>query len=352
MYETIYIEKNKSTKFGVYFYEDGAQWNVFKDVCGIQSAQFAVICSETMQNKTWESWRDSFDKDNLLKFKKANDENDARLRDFINNKKKDYTFIILSDSVIMDALHRVFDGNDSKLSMIMVPVTPDSVFAGVSISPLVDGEGSVIRKELLPKAVYLDLSVLTTASPLQFLDGIAAAFKLSVSYKASMFEWMISNMYELTDGDENAIYELTQRGIQVWKERIEKDTAKERAIGVYGEEFYRLLKNANSDLSEADLTSLSLVCQTYLSWKKDLLSMEEFYEIRDMLVFFGLSITQTFASAEELVAIMEHTDSSLCYAKESVYIRKLGKLIIDTIPSKELIKESLEQIYFDEDANE
>ena len=352
MYDTIYVEKNKSSRFCVYFYKDASQWVVFKDICGIKAKKIAVICSDTIENEVWKTWCDAFPKEEIYKLTETDDMKNSGISEFISKRKEDYVFVVLSDSFVLDVLYQTLSVNESKISMVMVPVTPYSMFAGISIRPLVNETGTVIRKEILPQAVYVDLSILTKASPLQFLDGIASAFKLSISYKASMFEWMISNMYELTDGEEESVFELVQRGFMVWKERIEKDTAKERSYLPYAEDFRYLLKSANNELSEADLTSLALVCQTYLSWKKELLSMEEFYEIRDMFVFFGLSITQTFASVDELLEVMSKKNLALCCAEECVYIRKLGKLAVDTAPTAELVKEALEQIYFDEDANE
>jgi len=225
-----------------------------------------------------------------------------------------------------------------------------ALFQDISIRPLIDENGETIRKEWYPQAVYVDVSVLAKTSPLEFRNAIASAFKLAISHKASMFEWMISNMYELTDCVEEAICELLERGFNVMKERIEKDTAKERAISVYAKDFYALMKKADSELSFADCMSLALVCQTYLSWKKDLISMEEYYEIRDMFVFFGLSITETFATADELTDILMNSDADIIKRENCVYIRKLGKTVVDASPSKELIKEALEQIYYNEEA--
>lgn len=348
MYETIYIEKNKSNRFGVHFYEDATQWNVFKDIYGMNDQKLAVICSECIKNDAWEAFADSFDNEDVLCLSEKNADS---INDFITKKRaEDYTFVVLSDTSVMKALYENITSDVSKGSFICVPVTPEALFQDISIRPLIDKNGETIRKEWYPKAVYVDVSVLAKASPLEFRNAIASAFKLAISHKASMFEWMISNMYELTDCEEEAICELLERGFNVMKERIEKDTAKERAISVYAKDFYDLIKMADSELSFADCMSLALVCQTYLSWKKDLISMEEYYEIRDMFVFFGLSITETFATADELTDILMNSDADIIKKENCVYIRKLGKTVVDASPSKELIKEALEQIYFNEEA--
>lgn len=348
MYETIYVEKNKSNRFGVYFYEDATQWNVFKDIYGMNEQKLAVICSENVKNDAWEAFADAFAKENIFCLSEKNGDT---INDFIAKKSEEnFTFVVLSDTSVMKALYENITSDVCKGSFICVPVTPEALFQDISVKPLVDDNGEAIRKEWYPRAVYVDVSVLSKTSPLEFQNAMASAFKLSISHKASMFEWMISNMYELTDCEEEAICELLERGFNVMKERIEKDTAKERAVSSYGKDFYDLMKKADSELSFADCMSLALVCQTYLSWKKDLISMEEYYEIRDMFVFFGLSITETFATADELMDILINSDADITKKEKCVYIRKLGKTVVDASPSKELIKEALEQIYYNEEA--
>lgn len=348
MYETIYIEKNKSNRFGVYFYEDATQWNVFKDICGMNEQKLAVICSECIKNDAWKAFADSFTKEDVFRLSEKNRD---IINDFIVKKSEEnFTFVVLSDTSVMKALYENITSDVSKGSFVCVPVTPEALFQDISIRPLIDENDETIRKEWYPKAVYVDVSVLSKTSPLEFQNAIASAFKLAISHKASMFEWMILNMYELTDCEKEAICELLERGFNVMKERIEKDTAKERAVSSYGKDFYDLMKKTDSELSFADCMSLALVCQTYLSWKKDLISMEEYYEIRDMFVFFGLSITETFATADELMDILINSDADITKKEKCVYIRKLGKTVVDASPSKELIKESLEQIYYNEEA--
>ncbi len=351
MYETIYVEKNKSTRFGVHFYNDSSEWKIFLDVCGVDEKKTALICSEDIQNETWKALVAGMPAENVFKVSDCSTDDNEQLRIFLDKKKED-TIVILSEPKVMDILTKVVSVEDAKLSFVCVPVTPFAQFSGVSILPLCDENGEVIRKELLPKGVYVDVSVLKNASPISFQGAVASAFRLAISYKASLFEWMISNMYELLDGEEEALCEFLERGYNIFKERIEKDTAKERCISPYAGDFYKLLSGMSSETTEADLWALSMVCQSYLSWKKELLSMEEYFEIRDMFVFFGLSISETFATDAELLEEMEKTNNGLLISKTAVYIRKIGKMLIDVPPSKELVKEALAQIYYNEMDNE
>lgn len=352
MYETIYIEKNKSNRFGVNFYKDSTEWNVFLDACGVNEDKLAVVYNKNMENETWKAFAEAKKDGAVLAISAEDDKKAGAVRNFLEQYKESYTFVILEEPFIMEVLRDIVTVDDYKLSYILVPVTPFAQFDSVSIRPKTDVDGEIITKEIFPVGIYVDTSVVLNAKTQSFLGGIACAFRLSISYKASMFEWIISNLYELLDCEEAAVCDLLYRGYGVHKERIEKDTAKERALPVYGMDFYKLFSGMKSNMSEADLLALSMVCQSYLSWKSELLSMEEYYEIRDMFVAFGLAITETFATDEELMEALEKTEPDLIAGKEGVYIRKLGKIVTMEAPSRELIKEALDQIYFNEYENE
>lgn len=352
MCETIYIKKNKSSRFGVHFYNDSTEWNVFLESCGVNVDKLAVIYNKNIENETWKAFAEAKNNKAVLPISAEDANKSASVRNFLEQYKENYTFVILEEPFIMETIRGIVTSDDYKLSYILVPVTPFAQFDSVSIRPKTDLVGDIITKEIFPLGIYVDISVILNAKTQYFLGGIACAFRLAVSYKASMFEWMISNLYELLDCEAEAVCELLSRGYNVHKERIEKDTAKERSLPVYGRDFYTLFSQMESESSEADLLALSMVCQSYLSWKSELLSMEEYYEIRDMFVAFGLAITETFATDEELMDALERAKSDLIAGKEGVYIRKLGKMVIMNAPSKELIKEAFGQIYYNEYENE
>ena len=350
MCETIYIEKNKTNRFGVHFYKDSSSWNLFLDTCGVKDEKLAVIYPSEIANEAWKAYAHTFSAEDSLDLNLKSDKNE--LESFIKDKYAEYTFIILAEPFIIDMLYAIMTQKYAKISFVVVPVTPDAHFGGVSVRPKFDKNGEMTCKEVFPKAVYADISVLKDTPPLSFQGGVAAAFRLAIANKASMFEWMISNMYELTDADQDAIEEFLRRGYLVQKEKIEKDTAKERALPVFGAEFLNIYKNAIKDIAETDAIALSIVSQACLSWKKELLSMDEFYEIRDMLVFFGLPITETRFSVEDFILYLDTNNNPWELADEFVYIRKVGKIVVDEKPSAEILKEAFSQIYYDEEANE
>ncbi len=349
MCETIYVEKNKSSRFGIHFYEDSTRWNVFCSNCGIANHKYAVICNTSLLKEEWHTLATTLG--NILTLDRNDSTVETKIRNFIDDNK-DCTFILFSEPFIMEAMQTVITSDDSKLSYVIIPVTPFAFFDAVSLRPQTDKTGELTRKELFPLGVYVDISIFSDATTEDFIGGIAAAFRLAISYKTSMFEWMIYHLYELLDCEKEDVIELLSRGYMVHKERIEKDTAKERALPIYGLTLYKFFAENKIASTEADLWALAMVCQSYLSWKSGLLSMEEYYEIRDMFVAFGLAITETEISDKILMELMTKSKYNLLKEDESVLIRKIGKIILHESLAKEKIEEAFGQIYFDEESND
>ena len=70
MYETIYVEKNKTSRFGVHFYKDSSDWKIFLDICGVDEKKIAIICSNNIQNDTWKALMDGMPSDDVYKILK------------------------------------------------------------------------------------------------------------------------------------------------------------------------------------------------------------------------------------------------------------------------------------------
>lgn len=172
---------------------------------------------------------------------------------------------------------------------------------------------------------------------------IAQLFRLSICYSEKIFVWLISNLYELHDREEETVKQFIKYEAEL-SEKKSKELYDVENLPFYGDSFFFLFKKLNSDLTDANCLSLALVCQSFVSWKKGYLTMEEYYEIRDMLVAFDLAITETFANIDVLIKEYELLSTN----KQMMYIKKIGKVIIDEVPDKTIIEGAFEQIYFDE----
>ncbi len=366
MSETIYVEKNKSSRFGIYFQEGLQNWDEFAKENSF--SDIALLCDKSECALEWKQFLKA--KTEVLLEINAEEfvlcsQTAHNIQDFIETNA-DKTFVVLAENFLMNYLQEVIMTRfgSQKLTYVCVPVSPLAQFENFSIVPKVDEKGELVAKELLPIAVYMDTSILAKCSPHAFLEGMAGAFRLAVSYKANLFEWMISNLYELLDSEREGICELIERAMLVQKYRIEKNTALERSYPLFAEDIFKLIYEKKDLFSKADILSYAMITQAFLSWKTGHLSMEEYYEVRDMFVAFGLGISETEVSTDDWMCLLENAEKQSAIQigtavkdnvespKKCFYIRKIGKMLLDDAPTKELYRDAFEQLYFNENEND
>lgn len=123
---------------------------------------------------------------------------------------------------------------------------------------------------------------------------------------ASFYEWLISNMYEICERDMDTLEEMVMRSCTIKKLVVEKDPTEQgdRALLNFGHTIGHAIEKAkNFELYHGECVALGVVAAAYISWKKELLSMEEYYEIRDMFVPFYLPITVENIEPEQIVEL-------------------------------------------------
>lgn len=143
----------------------------------------------------------------------------------------------------------------------------------------------------MPKLVYINLHTLTTLDDRQFYNGFAEAMKHGLIRDAIYYEWMLSNMYEICERDLDVLEELVYKSCQIKKVIVEKDPTEQgdRALLNFGHTIgHAIEKYKNFTLQHGECVALGCVAAAYISWQKQLLSRDEYYEVRDMFVPFNL----------------------------------------------------------------
>ena len=107
-------------------------------------------------------------------------------------------------------------------------------------------------------------------------------------------------------------------------------------------------KAKNFELFHGECVALGTVAAAYISWKKELLSMEEYYEIRDMFVPFYLPITVDKIDPEEILRLTKSDKKMQGNQIRFILLKKIGKAIIDTTVTDEEILAGIKEVYFDE----
>ena len=215
-----------------------------------------------------------------------------------------------------------------------------------------DGYKNMVGAFYMPKLVYMNVSVLKTLEERQFFSGFAEIMKHGLIKDSAFYEWLLDNLYEICDRSPDVLEEMVVRSSSVKKMVVEKDPTEkgDRALLNFGHTIGHAIEKAkNFELYHGECVALGCVAAAYISWKHELLSMEEYYEIRDMFVPFHLPISIDSINPEEIVRLTRSDKKMEAGTIKFVLLKKVGKAVIDRTVTEEDILNAVREIYFSEE---
>ena len=219
-----------------------------------------------------------------------------------------------------------------------------------------DGYKNMVGAFKMPRLVYMNLEVLRTLDDRQFFAGFAEVMKHGLIRDAVFYEWLIENMYEICERDMNVLQEMLMRSCTVKKLVVERDPTEqgERALLNFGHTIgHAIEKEKNFGLYHGECVALGAVAAAFISWKRELLSMEEYYEIRDMFVPFYLPISVEGIDPQEILRLTKSDKKMESGKIKFVLLKKIGKAVLDNTVTDEEILAAINEIYYsEEDAHE
>jgi len=108
-------------------------------------------------------------------------------------------------------------------------------------------------------------------------------------------------------------------------------------------------KYKNFTMTHGECVALGCIAAAYISWKREMLSMEEYYEIRDMFVPFNLPISIDDVDIEEVLSITKSDKKMENNQIKFILLKKIGKAVIDRSVTDDEIRAALKEIVYVED---
>ena len=204
----------------------------------------------------------------------------------------------------------------------------------------------------MPKLVYMNLDVLSTLDERQFFSGFAEAMKSALIKDARFYEWQIDHIYEICDREPEVLQELVYRSCDIKRFIVEKDPTEkgDRALLNLGHTIgHAIEKYKNFTMTHGECVALGCIAAAYISWKREMLSMEEYYEIRDMFVPFNLPISIDDVDIEEVLFLTKSDKKMENNQIKFVLLKKIGKAVIDRTVTDDEIRAALKEIVYVED---
>ena len=216
-----------------------------------------------------------------------------------------------------------------------------------------DGYKNMVGAFHMPRLVYMNLATLKTLDARQFYNGFAEVMKHGLIKDAIFYEWLIDKMYEICERDLDTLEEMIMRSCAVKKLVVEKDPTEqgERALLNFGHTIgHAIEKYKNFTLSHGECVALGCVAAAFISWKHELLTMEEYYEVRDMFVPFNLPISVEDIDPQEVLRLTKSDKKMKDGTLQFILLKRVGKAMRDTSVTDEDILAALDELTFkDED---
>lgn len=215
-----------------------------------------------------------------------------------------------------------------------------------------DAYKNMVGAFYMPRLVYMNMDTLQTLEARQFFNGFAEVMKHGLIKDSKFYEWMISNMYEICDREPETLLQLVKRSCEIKKAVVEKDPTEkgDRALLNFGHTIGHAIEKASDfSLMHGECVALGCVAAAYISWKRERISMEEYYEIRDMFVPFNLPISADNLDAKKIVELTKSDKKMLSGQIRFVLLDKIGKAVLDDTVTEEEMLAAIEELNFKEE---
>ena len=214
-----------------------------------------------------------------------------------------------------------------------------------------DGYKNMVGAFYMPKLVYMNIATLQSLSDRQFYSGFAEVMKSALIKDGNFYEWLIDQMYEICERDVETLSEMVERSCTIKKLVVEKDPLEkgDRALLNFGHTIgHAIEKYMNFTMTHGECVALGCVAAAFISWKKNWLSMEEYYEIRDMFVPFYLPISIDNLDIEKVLQLTKSDKKAENGYIKFILLKKVGKALIDKTVTDDEIREALQELNFNE----
>ena len=201
------------------------------------------------------------------------------------------------------------------------------------------------------KGVYIDLESIVSLDNKEFFDGFSYVMQLAMVKSEVFYFSLIDEMYEICEKESDTLLEVLKKALEmrvlITKLDIEKNN--EVSVSSFGYPVALAIKKYKKDeLSFGECLSLGCVATGFISYKKNWLTKEEYYELRDMYVPFYLPISIEMLDIDKLLDLVTSELSGEDDKYKMVLLKKTGKTVLDNTVTSAEIKEALSELNFDE----
>ncbi len=202
-----------------------------------------------------------------------------------------------------------------------------------------------------PALVYINIKTLHTLPDEQFASGMGELLKHGLILDADYYEWTIDHMSEIEERKFSILLIMVARSCELKQSVVEKDpkeTSGDRALLNFGHTIgHAIEKLKDFKLLHGECVALGIVAASWISWQRGMIDEEEFYEIRDMNVGFGLPISFEGPTAEEIVAATKKDKKMDAGRVRFVLLQSIGHAVVVPDVTDEEMTDAIRSIRYE-----
>lgn len=191
-----------------------------------------------------------------------------------------------------------------------------------------------------------DVNVLKSLSDKDFFDNFSYLMHVAIVQDEALYIQMIDDLYEICEKNEEVLDSISSK-IETDLNILETKKTDAASFGIKtAEVLYDLYKDK---YGVGECLALGCVAEGFISYKKNWLTKEEYYELRDMFVPFNLPISVELMDIDTaLRKFCEFNSTNEDGKYNMILLKKIGKTVKDTTITIEEIKEAFCELNFDE----
>lgn len=193
---------------------------------------------------------------------------------------------------------------------------------------------------------------LKSISDKDYFSNFAYIMQAALIKDDGLYTDLIDKMYEICEKDDEILSDIVERACKARDlilkiSKPSQDKPSPLSLGTF---IGNILADFLPDkLTDGEYLSLGIVAESFISYSKNWLNKDEYYEIRDMFVPFYLPISVSMLNIDEIMSYVEDNcpkNSNGLYTL--TLLKKIGKTLTDSTISLEDIRKAFEEINFDE----
>ena len=203
-----------------------------------------------------------------------------------------------------------------------------------------DGYKNMVGAFHQPSLVYTNVETLKTLPDDQFASGMGEVLKHGLIRDAEYYEWLLDHMEEIEARDSLCLMKVVEGSNLVKRAVVEKDPTEkgERAILNFGHTIGHAIETGKQfELLHGECVALGCIAAAYISWSRGNIDFNDYYEIRDMSVAFGLPMSFDSLPTDKVLEALKKDKKRDGDHIRFILLDKIGKaVIVNDVTNEEL----------------